>query len=108
MARSCSRAASSPTAIDPEEIGDPNLFGLWDRTFKADGTPAHFFWEVATVDSQLLTGTVTFDPNDPRFDHSQTATFTNIADYASIDRIEARIRIRPLPFAMLAPAGRLG
>lgn len=90
-----------PDGMDPEEIGDPNLFGLWDRTFKTDGTPAHFFWEVATIDSQLLLGPVTFDPNDPRVDHSRTARFTNVPDIASIERIEARIRIRALPFEAL-------
>ena len=37
-----------PTDKDPEEIADPNLVrDAGTRTFKDDGTPAHFFWEVA-------------------------------------------------------------
>jgi len=90
-----------PDGMDPEQIGDPNLFGLWDRTFKDDGTPAHFFWDVATVDSKLLGAPVTLDKNSPAFDHSTTVSFTIGAAYTTIDRITARVRIRPLSYAML-------
>jgi len=93
-----------PDGKDPEDImaTDPKLFGLWDRAKKTDGTPAHFFWEVASIDSsKLLPGSVTFDPNDPRFDHSVTATFINILGINEIDRVEAKLRIRPLPYATL-------
>lgn len=90
-----------PDGVDPEAIGDPNLFGLWDRTFKQDGTPAHFFHEIARYESFLLAGPVTFDPNDPRIDHSRKATFANVPSYTEIDRITARVRIRALPFEAL-------
>ncbi len=91
-----------PDGMDPEATGDPNLFGLWDRANKADGTPAHFFWEVATIDSsKLLKGSITFDQNDPAFDHSVTASFNNISGFTQIDRIEAKVRVRPLPYETL-------
>ena len=93
-----------PDGTDPDELirtTDPNLFGLWDRTFKADNTPAHFFWEVARVDSQLLLGPTTLDQNLPAFDHSKTARFEIGALYAEIDRIEAIVKIRPLPFELI-------
>lgn len=92
-----------PDGMDPEEIGDPNLFGMWERTFKQDGSPAHFFHEVASTDSglQLLKGPVTFDPNDPRIDHSRTATYNNVPTIDEIDRIEARVRMRALPYEVL-------
>ena len=74
-----------PDDMDPEAIDDPMVncsgaganacSGFWDRTFKADGTPASFFWEVATEQSKLLKPPVTFDPNAPNYDHSTTATF---------------------------------
>jgi hypothetical protein len=86
---------------DPEDIADPNLFGLWDRTFKDDGTPAHFFWDVARIDSQLLRPPVTLDKNSPMFDHSSTVKFDVPAQFTAIDHIAARIRIRPLTFAVL-------
>jgi hypothetical protein len=53
---------------DPEDLNDPNLFGMWDRTFKDQAMmmPAHFFWEVAVPpQSVLLNPPVTRDPNDP-------------------------------------------
>jgi nitrate/TMAO reductase-like tetraheme cytochrome c subunit len=44
-----------PDGMDPEEIADPKLQIFWDQVFKADNTPAHFFWEIARNDaSQLL------------------------------------------------------
>jgi nitrate/TMAO reductase-like tetraheme cytochrome c subunit len=90
-----------PDRMDPEQLADPNLFGLWDRTFKDDGTPAHLFWEVARVDSKLLRPPTTLDKNSPAFDHSVTATFAVGAAYPTIDHIKARVRIRPLSYALL-------
>jgi hypothetical protein len=87
--------------MDPEELGDPNLFGLWDRTFKDDGTPAHFFWDVATVDSKLLRPPVTLDKNSSAFDHSSTVMFNVGGIYSTIDHITTRIRIRPLSYALM-------
>ena len=86
---------------DPEELGDPKLVGFWDRTFKDDGMPAHFFWEVATEQIQLVKGPTTLDQNDPAFDHSYTAKFMNLSNFGEIDHIDVRIRIRPLPYAVL-------
>lgn len=92
-----------PDLMDPEEnLSDTKLFGLWDRATKSNGMPAHFFWDVAAVDSsKLLTGSVTFDQNDPRFDHSQTAKYTNLGPVSEIERIEAKLRIRALPYETL-------
>ncbi|MEO7094443.1 MAG: hypothetical protein ABI175_14405, partial [Polyangiales bacterium] len=93
-------SGKTPDGIDPE-VADPNVFGMWDIAKKSDGTRAHFFWDVATVDSsKLLKGSLTFDQNDPAFDHSVTARF-NVVNRAEIDRIEARVLVRPLPFETL-------
>ncbi len=97
-----------PDGVDPEQIGDPHLFGLWDRALKDDGTPAHFFWDVAQVDSQLLRPPVTLDKNSPAFDHSSIARFDIGPDYTRIETITARIRIRPLAHAMLDDLVRSG
>jgi len=90
-----------PDGMDPEQLADPLLVGLWDRTFKDDGSPAHFFWDVARVDSQLLRPPVTLDKNSPDFDHSTTARFDVTGVAGRIARITARIRIRPLSYAVL-------
>jgi hypothetical protein len=92
-----------PDGMDPEEIGDPKLFGMWERTFKMDGSPAHFFHEVASYDPNplhYLPGAVTTDQNDPRYDHSRTAPYTNVAT-ATITKITARVMMRALPYSAL-------
>jgi nitrate/TMAO reductase-like tetraheme cytochrome c subunit len=92
-----------PDHTDPDDVlaTDPTLFGLWDRTAKTDGSPAHFFWEVASVDSKLLRPPVTLDKNSPAFDHASKASFTVGPIFTQIDHINARIRIRPLSYALL-------
>ena len=94
------QSGKTPDGVDPE-IADPNVFGMWDTAKKSDGTKAHFFWEIATVDSsKLLKGSLTFDQNDPAFDHSVKARF-NVPSMNEIDRIEAQVWVRPLPFETL-------
>jgi hypothetical protein len=91
-----------PPYMDPEDIADPELVGMWDRTFDDTGAPAHFFWDVARHDaSNMLRPPVTLDKNSPAFDHSFTKTFNVAAIQNQIDHITARIRIRPLPYRLL-------
>jgi len=87
-----------PDGVDPEDIGDPNLFGLWDFTYKADNTKAHFFWEIARTDSQLLRPPVTNDPLDPRVDHSTTKAYPIPGLSSTVERVTARMRMRALPY----------
>ncbi len=95
--------------MDPEDVNDPHLFGLWDRIFKSDGTPALFFWEVATEGftqpdglPAFLKQPVTLNTMDPAFDHSTTKRFTGLDPIlAQIDHVTARILIRPLNFALM-------
>lgn len=95
-----------PADKDPEDIGeivgDHELLGFWDRVTKDDGTPAHFFWDVANVDSRLLAPPVTLDKNSSAFDHSTTITYPQTINLIPrIARITARVRLRPLSYAML-------
>ena len=90
-----------PDGIDPEQIGDPYLFGFWDRTFKADDTPAHFFWDVARIDSKLLKPPITTDKLDPAYDHSQTKLFPIPGQANTVERITVRFLVRPLPFEVI-------
>lgn len=90
-----------PDDKDPEEIGDPYLFGLWDRTYDERGQPAKFFWEVARVDSVLLRPTVTLDRFDPRYDHSTTKTYPLGAVRPLVAKVTMRVLIRPLPVRLL-------
>jgi hypothetical protein len=89
-----------PDQTDPEQVA--NTIGLWDLTYKEDGSPAHFFWDVTRVDSKnLLRPPITLDKNSPAFDHSSNITFHVEGVFTTIDHITARIRIRPLSYAML-------
>ena len=90
-----------PDDKDPEDVGDPTLVALWDRAIQKDGRPAHQFWEVATVQSNLLRPPVTLDPSSPAFDHSLTARFAIGSLSAEVDHISARVRIRPYSRAVL-------
>jgi hypothetical protein len=90
-----------PADMDPEQLGDPNLFGMWDRAFKDDGSPAHMFWDIARVDSKLLRPPVTLDKNSPAFDHSTTVRFDVTQSFPRIDRIDARVHIRALSHALI-------
>ncbi|NVB81387.1 MAG: hypothetical protein HOV81_23525 [Kofleriaceae bacterium] len=98
-----------PDDKDPEQVddrylqcptGNLNCAGFWDRTYKADNTQAHFFWDVARYDSNLIRPPVTLDPNSVDFDHSTTVTY-QVGATSTIDRVEARILVRPLPIAAL-------
>ncbi|MBA3818616.1 MAG: hypothetical protein H0X17_06960 [Deltaproteobacteria bacterium] len=90
-----------PDGMDPEQIGDPNLFGLWDRAFKADQSAAHFFWEIARLEPQLLRPPVTNDPLDPAVDHSMTHRYPIPGLQSTVERITVRMRMRALPFEVL-------
>lgn len=105
-----------PDGVDPEETSDPTVncaasnpadgrtrcAAFYDRTYKADGSVAHFFWEVARYESQLIRPAITLDPNSPAYDHSTTVVYdVPPAIRSQIDRIEAQVFLRPLPFAMI-------
>ena len=86
----------------------PSPGGFWDRTFKADMTPAHFFWDVdLPAQSNLLKPPTTLDQNSQYFDHSTTVQLELQGQlpagktYADIDHISARVQIRPLGYDIL-------
>jgi hypothetical protein len=85
----------------PNGVADSSCAGFWDRTYKADNSQAHFFWDVARVDSKLVRPAITRDPNSPDYDHSSTVTYNVGAAFTNIDRIEAKVWVRPLPFGAL-------
>lgn len=100
-----------PEGSDPEDINDPYVnctmagnqgcSGFWDRTFKADGKPAHFFWEVATLDSKLLKPQTTFDQNAPGYDHSTTVKYLVGPSLSQAVRIEAQLFVRAMPYEVI-------
>lgn len=77
---------------------DPHLWQLRDYAYDENGEEAHMFWEVAEVESELLTPIITTDMQDPDFIHSSTREYP----LASMpDRITAVLHIRPVGFEVL-------
>jgi hypothetical protein len=91
-----------PVGVDTSAPPNPSSGFWWDQTYTdaAKTTPAHFFWDVVAEDSNLIRPSVTFDPTDPRFDHSTTAQF-NVPSLASLDRVEVRVLMRPFAYDTL-------
>ena len=82
-----------PDGDSVTELDDPDLWLLRDRTFDEAGDPAHMFWEVADVESELLLPAVTTDPDDPRFYHA----VTHIYRIPVVpDRITMQLHIQPI------------
>lgn len=72
---------------------------FWDRAKKMDGTPAHFFWEVDSIDSILLRAA-----SVPGEDVSAQAIFDatdGVGNTMLIDRVTARFRFNPLPYDVI-------
>jgi hypothetical protein len=79
---------------------DTNLWQIRDYLFGEGGEPVHMFWDVRSVDSQLLPPAVTTDMTDPRFIHSVSRTFA--AQGQIPDRVSAKLFIRPLGYDVIA------
>jgi hypothetical protein len=88
-------------AADDEDVTALEPLGALvfrDRTFKADGTPAHMFWEVARVEPNTIPGAVSVNPTHPDF------YVTHVYDVLPRggnfrkrpDRVRMRVRLRPI------------
>ncbi|HCP45465.1 MAG TPA: hypothetical protein DIU15_05455 [Deltaproteobacteria bacterium] len=75
-------------------IEDPYLFLLRDKGFDENGEEAHMFWDIASVESNLLGTSVTLDPSDPAYYHYQEARYPILG--AVPDRVTSRVRLRPM------------
>ena len=97
---------STDTMVNCEPPTNPLLpspcASFYDRTYKSDNTPAHFFWEVASYKSFLIRPAITRDPNAVGFDHSTKVRYAvGNAIYSATDRVEATLLVRPLPYGMM-------
>jgi hypothetical protein len=90
--------AEGHPVVDLPGLGDAQLWQIRDFTYDDEGEPAHMFWDVSRVESQLLTPAVTNDPSDPRYIHSVQRTYTLPQVPA---RVTARMHIRPIGLDIL-------
>lgn len=100
-------ALYSSGTVAPDEGGDADadLWSFGDVALKQDGTPAHMFWDVATIEPHAIPAPVTFDLGSPdafvhhvtrRFPKSRTATVQG-----TIARVTVRARFRPIGLDVL-------
>jgi hypothetical protein len=73
---------------------DEHLWLLRDRGLDEGGEEAHMFWEIATVESELLPPATTLDQSDPAFDHSVRHTYP--LEAGTPDRIELVLHIQAI------------
>jgi hypothetical protein len=76
-------------------LEDPNLWRLGDRTFDEEGHEAHMFWQVASVESELLSAPTAHSLTDPEYtDIHRTKTYTYTGPVP--ERVTLRVRIRSI------------
>jgi hypothetical protein len=103
---------SSGAAADGEDVtalDDPDLWVLRDRAKKSDGSPAHMFWDVASIEPGTIPGPLTRIASQPGYDKTHAVRTFPRALGAWIDapydpsrvRVELRVRIQPVGYDVL-------
>ncbi len=89
--------------LDPEQLGDPDLWRMATPAKDAQGQPTELFWKVASLDhpGTLLQPAVTTDPQDPRFYHSTERSYSVTGLLPRIARVRARVLLRPVPMRLI-------
>lgn len=82
----------------PTADADPALWRLGTHFFDAGGREVDFAWEVASVTSELLTPSVTNDPNDPNFYHARSHHYPVLG---APDRVDAVVHVEPIGLELL-------
>lgn len=89
-------AGRVPDGTAVEEVVDPDRWSFYDRHFDGEGQPTHHFWEVETVQTNLLPAPNTFDTTDPRWvDNHRLRTW--VVEGLEPDSVTVRVFIRPFP-----------
>jgi hypothetical protein len=69
---------------------------LRDRTFKANGEPAHMFWDVARVEQGTIPAPVTRDPGKPGFHRELSRRLFRVPSAYAAARITLQVRMQPV------------
>jgi hypothetical protein len=103
---------SSGAAADGEDVtalGDRDLWVFRDRAKKSDGSPAHMFWDVASVEPGTIPGPLTRIASQPGYDKTHAVRAFPRALDGWIDapydparvRVELRVRVQPIGYDVL-------
>ncbi len=77
-----------------KSIDDPDLWLMRDQTFNEQDEEVHMFWDIARVESTLLPVPTAISPLEPDYRDPHVKKTYRID--GAVDRITARVRIRPL------------
>jgi hypothetical protein len=77
-------------------LTDPDLWLLRDTAVDAQGDPTHDFWKVAVVTPGTLPVVRAFAPTEPGYINPHILHRYTIATDAPLERIETRVRLRPV------------
>lgn len=84
-------------SIDAAAEADPNVWVLRDHAYGADGEHASMFWEVTSIESELLTVAAT---NGTKYDKSTWGKRIWHVD-GPVDRATVQVNLRPVPFELI-------
>ncbi len=90
-----------PEGVDPDPVADPTIWEIRDFATDADGMPTEMFWDITAITEATLRPRITNDPGSPDYNHSTTRTYAVPTVFASIARVTARVRLRPIPMHLI-------
>jgi hypothetical protein len=98
-----SEVFSSGVVGDDEPVAyldDPNLWLLRERVFGEAGEEVHMFWEVHSIESELLPAPTAPMPTDPGYIDTHV-TRTWLVPGLALDRVTLRVRMRPMGLELI-------
>lgn len=81
-------------------LADEDLWLLTERAFDAQGQPAHFFWEIARTEPELLPMPNVLPPGTPGYQNPHVGRRYLVIGETP-DRITLRVRMRPMGLEVL-------
>ncbi len=83
-----------------DQVDDPLLWKMHDTGYNADDEIEHMFWNITRIESELLPPSVTFQPEDPRFDHSVSRGYPLGANPRP-DEVDVVVHMRAIDLAVI-------
>lgn len=88
-----------PEGMPLTDLDDPNLWRFGSDTYDESGAKVHMFWDVAEMESNLLIAPTALAPWDPAYVDTHMRRTFNLPTV--VDRVEARVHIRPMGLDVL-------
>ncbi|MCA9527268.1 MAG: hypothetical protein KC549_13340, partial [Myxococcales bacterium] len=90
-----------PDGTPLRSLDDPDLWAPGSRGFDENGNETHDFWDVARLESDLLPAPTTLDPLAPDYVNVHVPRRYRIPSAAPLERIDSRVRLRPMGLDVL-------